>query len=145
MLFDTIYDRLVLNPSMYQLSVLSNSVAVTQQPPLQVQDGEINDIQYVGGLMYSSGGSIYDPSSGALQTFPPAELERVRHRYCWLGRDRRLVVAGICPHRRYGLSICLGPDYRGLQSDDSQANLDRVLPFNQKSNHSMVNKRISVF
>ncbi len=56
---------------MYQLSVLSNSVAVTQQPPLQVQDGEINDIQYVGGLMYSSGGSIYDPSSGALQTFPP--------------------------------------------------------------------------
>jgi hypothetical protein len=64
------YNRPVLNPSLYQLSVSSNGAAVTQQTPLQVQDGEINDIEYIGGLIYSSGGSIYDPSSGVLQTFP---------------------------------------------------------------------------
>jgi len=64
------YNRPVLNPSLYQLSVSSNGLAVTQQTPLQVQDGEINDIEYIGGLFYSSGGSIYNPSSGVLQTFP---------------------------------------------------------------------------
>lgn len=55
---------------MYRLSISSTGVAVAQQTPLRVQDGTINDIQYVGGLIYSSGGSIYNPASGTLQNFP---------------------------------------------------------------------------
>ncbi len=53
---------------MYDLSVSNNGAAVTQQTPLQIPDGQVNDIQYIGGLIYFSGGSIYDPSSGTLQT-----------------------------------------------------------------------------
>jgi hypothetical protein len=64
------YDLTVQNPSMYQLSVSSNGVTGTQQAPLPVQNGEISDIEYIGGLIYSSAGSIYNPSSGVLQTFP---------------------------------------------------------------------------
>jgi hypothetical protein len=64
------YDRPVSNPSMYQLSVSSTGLAVAQDSPLELQDVQINDINYVGGLIYTDGGSIYDPLSAAVRNFP---------------------------------------------------------------------------
>ena len=52
------YDRPVLNPSVHQLPVASNGPVVTQETRLPEIDCEINDIQYIGGLIYS-GGLVY--------------------------------------------------------------------------------------
>jgi hypothetical protein len=55
---------------MYQLSVSANGLAESQSTSLQIPDLNLDDIQYVNGLIYASGGSVYDPVNGALQHFP---------------------------------------------------------------------------
>jgi hypothetical protein len=54
--------------TMYKLSVSSTGLAVTQQTPgIQLQQGILYDIQYAGGLIYSSTASVFNPSTNVPQ------------------------------------------------------------------------------
>jgi hypothetical protein len=62
------YDSIVSSPPMYQLSVSSNGLAVANTTPgVALRVGNINDLQYSGGLIYSTTASVYNPSSHAVQ------------------------------------------------------------------------------
>jgi hypothetical protein len=62
---NTIY---AYDASMYQLSVSSNGLAVANTTPGAVlRQGNINDLQYSGGLIYSTTASVYNPSTRAVQ------------------------------------------------------------------------------
>lgn len=64
------YDPDNLNQVMYQLSASSSGVAAAHQTPLQIPYTNGDDLQYASGLIYTNDGSIYNPASGSLQSFP---------------------------------------------------------------------------
>jgi hypothetical protein len=62
------YDNGASNQPMYQLSVSNSGLALANMTPnVALQPGNINDLQYSGGLIYSTTASIYNPSSRAIQ------------------------------------------------------------------------------
>jgi hypothetical protein len=66
------YDGIMSNP-VYQLAVSSNGLAVSSMTPgVAIRPGNLNDLGYSGGLIYSTTASVYDPSSRLIQ--PPFPL-----------------------------------------------------------------------
>jgi hypothetical protein len=62
---NTIY---AYDASMYQLSVSSNGLVVSNTTlGVALQQGNLNDLQYSGGLIYSTTASVYNPSTRAVQ------------------------------------------------------------------------------
>lgn len=54
--------------TMYQLSVSSAGLAVAHQTPgIQLQQNYLYDIQYAGGLIYSSTASVFNPTTNVVQ------------------------------------------------------------------------------
>jgi hypothetical protein len=53
---------------MYQLSVSGNGLALARQTAgVVLQQGYLSDIQYAGGLIYSSTASVYNPLTATVQ------------------------------------------------------------------------------
>jgi hypothetical protein len=62
------YDSTVISPTMYQLSVSSSGFTTAQTTSnVALEQGYLLDIEYAGGLVYATTGSVYNPSTQSVQ------------------------------------------------------------------------------
>jgi hypothetical protein len=61
------YDPALYPPTMYQLAVSSGGFSTAQTTPNVTLDSRLLDIVYAGGLLYTTGGSVYNPSTQTVQ------------------------------------------------------------------------------
>jgi len=63
------YGVAVASQTMYQLAVSNSGLALTQQTAnIALNQGNLNDVVYAGGVVYALTGSVYDPSTQSVQS-----------------------------------------------------------------------------